>query len=260
MRGCWQDCCPTARSNWHHKQTPPFLQNIQSSNPPLREDPSSHMHQHRAQELICSMTAWVSSHAVFSSGIQIFLLGFGGKFFWLGKVSRRLFYSIFTPVLPVVDCAPKTQQHEGGKGTRGIKGKLVEHKSPKHDSCTSPRPVSDLNKSHIHTYLSFLTYSNSRVLSWPFSPPILSKGWHSLTDVLLDLLHLYHPDFHPSKEPHTLMGIWDPSYGLNDPGLFPKVHSKARNTSRLSHSPSAPSSAFIPSPHSPKHPLKANGN
>lgn len=145
MRGCLQDRCPTARSNWHRKQTPPFLQNIHSSIPPLREDPSSHVHQHRAQELICSMTAWVSSHALFSSGIQIFLLGFGGKFFWLGKVSRRLFYSIFTPVLsvlPVVDCAPKTQQHEGGKGTRGIKGKRVEHKSPKHYSCTSPRPVS----------------------------------------------------------------------------------------------------------------------
>lgn len=49
-----------------------------------------------------------------------FLLGFGGKFFWLDKVSRRLFYSIFTPVLlvlPVVGTAPRTQQHAAGKGT-----------------------------------------------------------------------------------------------------------------------------------------------
>lgn len=110
------------------------------------------------------------------------------------------------------------------------------------------------------TQTCFPSYENSGIPIQPFFLPLLSKGWHSLSDALPDLLDVHHPGFPPSEEPHTAMGTRDPSYGLNDPRLFPEVHSKARNTPRLSHSPFPPSSAFLPSHYSPKHPLKANGN
>lgn len=45
-----------------------------------------------------------------------------------------------------------------GSAYEGKKGKLLKHKSPKHYSCIGPQPVSDLNKSHVHTSHSFPTY------------------------------------------------------------------------------------------------------
>lgn len=73
-----------------------------------------------------------------------------------------------------------------------------------------------------HTYRP-ASVSPSFTLPNPHWAPFSSHSQQgmALTDALLVLLHLHHPDFHASKEPHTLMGIWDPSYGLNDPGLFP---------------------------------------
>lgn len=50
--------------------------------PPLREETSSHAHQHTAEELICSMPgrSLGLTHALFSSGILIFCLGLGASF------------------------------------------------------------------------------------------------------------------------------------------------------------------------------------
>lgn len=149
------------KSDWHHKQTFPFLQNIDLFHPSTKGRdffPHALTHSTRAHLLDARQITWVDRCSFPIRNLN-FLLGFGGKFFWLGKVSRRLFYSIFTPVLlvlPVVGSAPRTQQHAGGKGTRGKKGKLLEHKTP--SSCIGPWPVPDLNKSHVHTCLCFPTY------------------------------------------------------------------------------------------------------
>lgn len=103
--------------------------------PPLWEETFSHVHQHTAQELcvgVHGQIAWAGRCPLSIRNLN-FLLGFGGKFFWLGKVSRRLFYSIFTSVLlvlPVVGSAPRTQQHAGGKRIRGEKRQTSEAQEP----------------------------------------------------------------------------------------------------------------------------------
>lgn len=150
-------------SNWRHEQTFPFLHNTDLPHPSTKGIsfcPYALTHSTRAHLLDVRQITCLDRCSLPITNLH-FLLWFGGKFFCLGKVSRRLFYNIFTPVVlepPVVGSAPRTQQHAGGKGMRGKKGKLPEHKSLKYSSCLGPWPVPNLNRSHVHTCLSFPTY------------------------------------------------------------------------------------------------------